>query len=157
MTGISRIGITLLLAAALLLSSCGGGGSSFQDDGSPAGMLTRINAVRTGSGNAALSSDAALQAVAQAHADYMAGITQLKPTDAAGTDLLVLVQNAGFAGNGRILANGESEADVFGRLQANSANAAVFNGAAFTVTGIGYATSSTSQWWCIVVSEGPNP
>ncbi len=149
--------LVLCLLFTLLLGACGGGGGGFSDDGSSAGMLTRINAVRTGSGNAALVSNAGLQSIAQTHADYMAGITTLKPTNVAGTDLLIVVQDAGFGGNGRILSSGQSEGEVFTRLQNNSANAAIFNGAAYTVAGIGYSTSASSQWWCILVSETAAP
>lgn len=149
--------LALSAVLALLLCGCGGGGSGFADDGSASGMLTRINAVRASSGNPSLAVNAELATIAQTHADYMAGITELKPTTVDGTNLLIVVQDAGFGGNGRILANGLSESSVFASLQNDDANSAIFDGAAYTLAGIGYATSSTSQWWCILVSTAEAP
>jgi uncharacterized protein YkwD len=146
-------GLALLVLMALL-AGCGGGGSGFDNDGTAAGMLARINADRTASGLGTLSSNAGLAGVAQDMADYMASLDQLRSTNADGDSIPQQVADAGIsAANASMTASGLTEQEVFERIQNEAGLRAVYNGVDSTAAGIGYAVSDDLQYWCIITAE----
>jgi uncharacterized protein YkwD len=124
-------------------------------------MLAQINAGRTAGGaSPAVSTNATLQAVAQAHATYMAAQNAIVQDNAAGKDSLEQIGDAGYTYDDAFVAlgSGTSIMQVYGNWNNNVAIISRLNAAAFSDIGIGMATNAaaTNRFWVVIVGD-PNP